>query len=340
MAKAPLHARIRKAFYSRLGVYTLIFLSFLILAVMMGSYSGDPTAPAVLDESQADVPSSVPDDPAPSPDDQQRQEETQSLRIHFIDVGHGDAALVEFPNQANLLVDAGHEDNKRELHWYLLEEELSILDAILVTHPDDDHLGGVPNLLYKLSFISEIYDNGQEVNTSSYGNYELAIEKSPATRATVDGQTDLVLDESVETRLLLPHDRSYLDGTNDNSIVLQITYDDVSFLLMGDCEITCQQRLLERYDDLESDVYKVPHHGDVDALDKEFLAAVDPDYAVISTGDKERFGHPHDQVLAALAERGIQTYRTDTNETIIFETEGETLNLSFSSKKSKGIRRT
>ncbi len=248
--------------------------------------------------------------------------ETKNMTVHFIDVGHGDAILIQTPNNANVLIDSGYPDTKGNVSAYLKSLGVNYLDAAISTHPDEDHIGGMSWILGKMKYVYYVIDNGQATDSLSYIKYEKRKTKGKENFSLMEDRTLLVDDDISFDAYVAYTNESYLNGTNANSIVIRVQYGDVSFLFTGDCNIECEQKIMEKRMDVDADILKVGHHGANDSTSQEFLEAVSPEVAVISTGHKESFGHPHDEVVERLKDAGIEVLRTDYNSTIRITTDG------------------
>jgi len=242
-----------------------------------------------------------------------------NLTIHFIDVGHGDSILIVTPNEATMLIDGGYEDAPRLILDYMKNNSIPYLDYVIATHHDQDHIGGLDYILKRMKYAYRIYDNGQPFSSEndaekrSYKSYKSVAGKFNFT--VINKETDVTFDENIKVTLIPPYVDGYFNNTNDNSIITLISYYNTEFLLMGDCSFECEQKIMKDYD-LSADVIKIGHHGASDATSEELLSKVKPKIAVISTGNKEKFGHPHNEVLDLLDSKGIMTLRTDLDGNI------------------------
>jgi competence protein ComEC len=266
------------------------------------------------------------------------------LRVTFFDVGQGDAALVEFPDGASLLFDAGPRtetaENGRRVVSYDAGEKVIVpalrrkgIDrpsAVVVTHPHDDHIGGMPFLLKECG-AGLLIESTQRSVSAAYASYAAA-RSGRSTRCVVPGDT-LLLDPSVRVYILHPSQRDIRNDTvdaytalNNSSIVCKICYGGVSFLMMGDVERIVEDDLTDRYGGfLRSSVIKIGHHGSGTSSSEAFLNAAAAREAVISVGRFNKFRHPSKIVVQRLHDRGIALHRTDRDGAVVFETDGTTL---------------
>ena len=247
----------------------------------------------------------------------------ESLRVSFLDVGQGDAILVETPSGRRMLVDGGPSPStamealgRRMPFW-----DKSV-DVVVLTHPNDDHLAGLLDILNKLD-VKQVLDPGTRALTAGYRRWE-GLLKERGVRKTVaragqeisfgDGMKAMVLHPTRVDDRALQIARPSGNSSNADSVVLRLVVGGVSFLLTGDVDRESQREMLLSGMELASTVLKVPHHGARDALDDGFLKAVNPQVAVISVGKDNQFGHPSEETLAKLA--GTHMLRTDLDGTV------------------------
>ena len=256
------------------------------------------------------------------------------LRVTFLDVGQGDSILVQSPSNKTVLIDGGPspaalavEVGQRLQLW---EREL---DLVILTHPDQDHLAGLLDLVtrYDVGLVVQCgLDCATEGNLSGYQSWRTLLDREGI--GAIEAERGQLIDLKDGVQILVLHPPpNLLTGTgskaNNNSVVLLLSYGDVAFLLPGDIEAFAERFLVRYSDDLSATVLKVPHHGSRTSTTLEFLAAVDPLLAVISAGADNPFGHPHSQTLAALRERlsDAQILLTSEHGSIQFETDGSRL---------------
>jgi competence protein ComEC len=217
------------------------------------------------------------------------------LHVAFLDVGQGDAILITAPQGRQILVDA-------------------------------DHITGLVEVL-KRYHVDGWLDNGQAHGDATYAECLRLLEETGVTRHTVGAGDRLELGSGIVVEVLHPP-LEPVTGTgaddNNNSLVLRLVWGDAEFLLTGDVEAKAERFLLDSSQALQADVLKVAHHGSGGSTTAECLAAVDPDYAVISVGADNRFGHPEAAVLERLDALGdVTVLRTDEVGTVEFVTDGQ-----------------
>lgn len=255
---------------------------------------------------------------ADSPEEQAGQD---TLTVHFIDVGHGDAALITCGQHA-MLVDCGKNIKGRMVSDYVREQGVDRLDYLILTHPDNDHIGGAPVILEDFP-IEKILVSSYAKESSEYELLKSTLEQNNLeTRVPVPGE-EYTLGEAVFT-ILGPVE--VFEDSNNSSIVFRLDFGERSFLFAGDQEKKAEKALLNQMEvNLQADVLKVGHHGKNDACGKKFLAAVDPEYAVISCGPDEGDIEPEEKLLERLYDSETTVLRTDEQGTIIVVCDKENL---------------
>ncbi len=255
------------------------------------------------------------------------------LRVTMVDVGQGDAILVQLPEGHAILVDAGPRLNgadagERFLLPYLRYRGVDRLDAVVVSHPHGDHLGGVPAVLRHLP-VGMVFDCGSALQGALPAEYAHLIDSLGLAHRNVRRGERLDLVPSVRCYVLSPGEGSAPDDTLDNhavnnqSVVLRIVYGRTSILLSGDAEVGVEEEIAERYATfLKSDILKTGHHGSKTSSSDPYLDAVKPAVAMISVGARNTFGHPSPGVLARLVGRGVRILRTDREGAVILESDG------------------
>ncbi len=251
---------------------------------------------------------------------------SHTLTIAFLDVGQGDAIFIEAPNGNQLLYDAGPPTGAalRALRSVMPFWDRSI-DVIVLSHPDLDHTGGFPEILRRYQ-ISLALEPGKFSGNGAYETVEREISAARVAHFDVRAGMRLDLGDGAYAEFLYP-DRDVQDlDTNDASVVMRVVYGDTSVLLSGDLPASIESQLALRYGDaLHANILKLGHHGSRTSSAAIWLSAVHPDFAIISAGKNNRYGHPHKEVLDRLAEMHIPYLETMNEGTIMFSSEGVTL---------------
>jgi competence protein ComEC len=243
-----------------------------------------------------------------------------------LDVGQGDAILVTLPDGRQMLIDGG--DSATTLHWRLGQEMPfwdRTLELVVNTHPDADHLGGLPSLLDRYG-VEQVLVTDVAGDSNLYQEWETELIEAQLTPAVGQAGTRLDLGQGVVATILSPGPTlTGIEEANNRSIVMHLQYGQVSFLLTGDIEEPVEARLIRSEIPLSATVLKSPHHGSKTSSTDTFLEAVNPHLVVISAGQDNKFGHPAPEVLDRYAEHGLTVLRTDEQGTIELSTDGERL---------------
>jgi len=239
---------------------------------------------------------------------------SQSLKVHFIDVGQGDSIFIQLPNGHNMLIDGGTTGSG--IVSYLQAHDTTVVDYLVITHPHLDHIGGLP-LIIDTFDVKKIYMSYVTNNTRAFINLLESIENNGLEIDEAKAGVSILSDFGVEAVFVAPV-RSY-NNINDNCAVVKLTYSNTSFLFMGDAESASEEDITA---DVSADVLKVGHHGSRTSTTASFLSKVSPTYAVISVGSGNTYGHPTDDVLSRLDNAGVEVFRTDLQGTIVFTSDG------------------
>ena len=249
------------------------------------------------------------------------------LIFHFIAVDHGDAILVEFPAGKSMLIDGGYPEMGEKVSGYIRELGYSRLDYVLLTHSHDDHVGGLFTVLkeFEIGCIWECpYAEEEE---ELYIRYNNLVEEKNLMRIYLSRGDSFVIDD-VDIEVINPPDGQSLKrlgGPNGASVALKLTYGATSALLAADIDKKTDNRLVEIYgEELRSNLLKCPHHGSGGSNSSEFLSAVAPEIAVISTGPS-KYNYPSEKTMARIRGLVKEVYRTDWDGTIVVISDGESI---------------
>lgn len=253
------------------------------------------------------------------------------LRVTFLDVGQGDAILVEVPGGPRLLVDGGpggsarFDVGERVVAPFLWNRGFQRLHVVAATHADSDHSGGLAAVLRGFA-VAEVWENGHW--SAGHADVVRALERSRAPRRVLAAGVRVWLDDALVTVLNPPppgEDEERLAGENDRSLVLRLDWRGVALLLTGDLTTSGEARLLAARAPVAATVLKVAHHGSRTSTGEDFAGASRPRVAVVSVGARNPFRHPATEVLERLAAMGTRVYRTDRDGAVILETDGASL---------------
>ena len=266
---------------------------------------------------------------------------TPYLSLTAIDVGQGSATLVRFPKGKTMLVDGGgFSDNsvfdvgRHILAPFLLRNHIKTLDMVVLTHPEADHVNGLTYILKHFT-VKTLITTGESKDTYGYRKFQQTIQREDIpVRPFPDVNRHRIVNGvhmdilSPPATISSPAATGSWWNTNNTSIVIRLTYKDISFLLPGDIMAQAEKALVEtRGATLHSTVLFVPHHGSRTSSSPSFLRAVAPDIAVISLGWQNRFHFPSRQVIRRLDKLGAQIYRTDIHGAIQMLTNGKTIHV-------------
>lgn len=237
-----------------------------------------------------------------------------NLYAHFLDVDQGDSILIQTPVGKNILIDGGKKDAGPDVVKYLQQRGVTAVDLMVATHPDADHIGGLIDVLKSIP-VKQVLDSGKEHTTQTYLEYLQLIDTQniPFKVATIG--ENINLDSNVKITVL-----NSADGQTDNneaSVALKITYGDMDILLTGDAEVEQEREMLQRFN-VEAEIYKAAHHGSITGNILEFLREVSPDATVLSYGQDNSYGHPHQEVVSRLKQVGSKLYSTADSGNIVF----------------------
>ena len=242
------------------------------------------------------------------------------LSVHFLDVGQGDAALVICDGEA-MLIDGGPASASQFLYTYLRKETYS-LSVMIATHPHDDHIGGLAAALNAVP-VDVIYSPVTSWNSKPWDSLS-KYTSAQGTPIVIPQERDSFPLGGATVTILHCWPEAWAE--NDMSIVLRVDYGSNCFLFTGDAEEMSEYMMLTERVPLKADVLKVAHHGSRYSSSPEFIEAVAPSWAVLSCGEENPYGHPHDETLRTLA--GAKVLRTDQLGTIVFHSDGQTLTVS------------
>lgn len=259
----------------------------------------------------------------------QGTKDADTLFVHYIDVGQGDATLIVCGEEA-MLIDAGDNDKGTELQMYLKSQNVDSLKYVIGTHPDSDHIGGMDVILTKFDCETALLTE-EEKDTATYRDVVDAIRYRNCKRTAPQVNEQYALGSAVFT-ILGPTE--LCGDSNDNSIAILLEHGDNRFYFEGDASEKEEAAILETGIDVQADVYKTGHHGSKTSTSDELLAQVNPTYAVISAGVGNSYGHPSAEVLNKLRTGHIKVFRTDEQGTIVAESDAETITWNCSPSES------
>jgi beta-lactamase superfamily II metal-dependent hydrolase len=246
---------------------------------------------------------------------------TGQLTVHFIDVGQGDAILVDYGTY-EVLIDGG--SSSPGVVSYLNSYVDGPLEVMVATHPHADHIGGLTAVLGAFQ-VQQIWSNGEPSTSQTYTNFMSAVQAEGA-EAHVARRGDQISVSDLTFKVLNP--TNVFGSTNNNSIVLSLSYGQVDFLFEGDAEQEAETSIIAAGLIPDVEILKVGHHASRTASSATFLAAAKPEAAIYMAGTGNGYGHPHAETIAALQAIGATIYGTDVKGDIVVTTDGQTYNVT------------
>lgn len=262
--------------------------------------------------------------------------QTGMLLVEYINVGQGDSSLSIFPDGKVMLIDGGEVGQGSTVLKAMEEHHIKKIDYLVATHPHSDHIGGLAEVLSSVPtekiIMPRIADESVPT-TLVYENFLDAIYESNAEVIEAKSGLEIYQKNNLSVMCLAPVQKS-AKNLNNYSAVIRIAYGNTSFLFTGDAENAVEKQLIKSGQTLKSNVLKAGHHGSSTASSDEFLQAVQPSYAVISSGAGNSYGHPHDNTLKRLEKVNAQVFRTDQQGSITATSDSETIDFYTERGKS------
>lgn len=251
-----------------------------------------------------------------------------SMEAHFLDVGQGDSALF-ITEDGSVLFDASVSDAGATIVEYLKKHNVKELEYFVLTHPDADHIGGAVEVLENVTVKNIIMPDFAK-DTKTYLTLLDKIEELDIN--VIEGLADDVYYVGdLEMKVLSPIEGREYENANNSSVVIMARFGNTKFLMTGDAEEEAEEWMLTEYSaaTFKADVLKVGHHGSHSSTTVAFLKAVDPDYAVISCGEDNSYGHPHTETVENLDSMNVATLVTKDHGFIVFRSDGQTVSLAI-----------
>ena len=256
-----------------------------------------------------------------------------TLTVHYIDVGQADSILLETEGKF-MLIDGGNKDDSQLVVSYLEQQGVSELEAVVCTHPHEDHVGGLPAVLAVYP-TKAVYAPTKTYSSKIFDSFLYYVDQQ-GLDVTIPSPGQLLTIGDMIITFMGPV-KSYAE-TNDTSIVLSAFFDDVRFIFTGDMEVAAENDMLDYWGeqiDWDSTVLKVGHHGSDTSSSYRFIYETDPEYAIVSVGKDNSYGHPNAEVLSRYADAGIPLFRTDELGHIIVTADGSDVQITWENQSAQ-----
>lgn len=241
----------------------------------------------------------------------------------MFDVGQGDALFLETPSGTQMLIDGGPSNAVLAKLGRAMKLTDRHIDYVMLSHPDADHVTGLPAVLERYS-VGSVIVTGAESQSPEYKAFAEAVARLDIPVRTVRAGDAEWLDTETALRVLWPsNERVNKEESNNTSIVTQLIFGTTTILLTGDAEAPVESQILAKNHRIKSDVLKAGHHGSKTSTTEEWVSAVDPDLVLIPVGRDNQFGHPHAEVIDRLKNHNVEIYRTDVLGDVHLQTDGE-----------------
>jgi competence protein ComEC len=250
----------------------------------------------------------------------------KNLEVTFLNVGQGDSTFIKTPNNKNILIDSGPKNVVLNKLRQIMNRKDKTLDMLVVTNPDADHISGFNYILDDYNVLSVLLP-GTSSTTETYKELIKNIKSKniPIIYAYRGMKIYLDKENEVLMSVLFPDQIVRLWERNNGSLVFKLNHKNNSVLFMGDATVETEKIILSTQinDNLKSDILKVGHHGSNTSTSEEFLDIVSPKFAILSYGEGNKYGHPHEEVVSHLEDRDINILETSLLDNIKFLSNGE-----------------
>lgn len=256
-------------------------------------------------------------------------ENTNTLDITYLDVGQADAILIQNEGH-NMLIDAGNNEDGPLLVQYFKEQNMTKFDYLIATHPHEDHIGGMDDIIKNFD-IEKIYMPNVTTTTKTFLDVLNAMEEKNMTFDVPNIGQNFALGHTLFQVMYTGSDKKNL---NNSSIILKANFKNTSYLFTGDATSEVEKKILSK--DIKATVLKVGHHGSKYSTTTEFLNKVNPKYAIISVGKNNSYNHPNQITINKLTKKNIEIHRTDQEGSIFLKSDGKTINITSKQTNTNG----
>lgn len=252
------------------------------------------------------------------------------MEVIFFDVGQGDAAIVKTPAGKVMLIDTGvwspgYDSGRSVLIPYLKSEGINRLDAVVLSHPHSDHIGGILSILNEVE-VDTLYNSGYEYDSALYKRYLVRADEQGIPLRSLETGDLIFVDSAISVQVLGPAGHNSSGDPNQYSVILRIMYGGISFLFTGDAGEEQEERLINIFGPLlQSNVLKAGHHGSKSSSTRRFMAAVSPEITVVSNGYRNKFRHPHREAVLNISRNSEKVLYTALQGAVKLRTDGRIL---------------
>ena len=271
----------------------------------------------------------------PPPETAPSEADTELL-VHFIDVGQADCALIEWGDRF-VLIDGGNRDDSQLVVSYLQQQNVQQLEAVICSHAHEDHVGGLPAVLAVFP-TARVYAPTNTYASRVFDDFLYYTDQQRLSVTIPKPGDQLTLRNGKETLVLtiLGPTKTYAE-TNNTSLVVRLDYGETAFLFTGDMEVLAENDMLDYWAenrDWAATVLKAGHHGSSTSSSYRLLYEVNPEYAVVSVGADNSYGHPHAEIIDRYRDAGIPMLRTDKLGTILAHSDGKTVTFTWENQNA------
>ncbi len=291
--------------FMRKRTYTPMIIILILLASLTGIY-------LLLDYGIVDVDQSS--------DVSRIQSVSDPVKVHYLDVGQGDAIFIQIRDQ-NILIDAGEKEHAQIIMDYLKTYGVETLDYVFLTHPHEDHIGGMGEVISNFK-LGEFYSPNKTLVTQSFQRLTNALETKGKTMNIIKGGMSFDFGEGIVMEILSPNRENYL-SPNNYSPIMKLNVGERAFLFTGDAEELIEEEVLKLNVSLKSDVLKAPHHGSKTSSSLAFLHEVNPTFIVVTSEKANTHNLPSPEILARYKELGAQVILTEERGHMVFSSNGK-----------------
>ena len=249
------------------------------------------------------------------------------MRIHFLDVGQGDAILIQTPENKDIIIDGGPDNKILNELGQVMPFWDNTIDIMILTHPHSDHIIGLIEILNRYN-VKQIFYTGVPYPSIEYTKWLSLIAEKQIPTVIIKSYINLELENQLTLEFLYPDSdisQKHFEEINNSSIVNLLTYNNNKFLFTGDAEFEVEDHLIETYQFLQTNLLKIGHHGSHSSSSDAFLTIISPQFAIIQVGVNNTFNHPHLITLKRLERNNIPIFRTDLLGTITFFSNGQNI---------------